>query len=356
MPPPLRKKGPKVVDPEVERSRKRGALLGLAVGDALGSTNEFRKLTAPPFPQLCDGPHTEMRGGGPFQLKPGQVTDDTHMACCLANVLRVSGSYDAGEAAKAYLAWKGVSFDVGNSTREVLEAIQAGTPRELAAQRAWTRSGRRTAGNGSLMRTAPIGVFFASDSQRRLAASLEDSALTHYDPKCQLACAALNASIAAAVTSLDGPKPDALVDAANAEISRAAAELGRAMSDFVVEVRSGADELRADLSAARQSDPMLYGPELHLLLQEGFVRVSFRLAYWELLHAKSFEAALLDVVNRGGDSDTNGAITGSLLGAVYGEEAIPARWREPVLNALQNERPGPLRDVYHPLALLELVP
>src|SRR6185312_17217461 len=106
-------------------------------------------------------------------------------------------------------------------------------------------------------------------------------------------------------------------------------------------------DLAADLAAARRDDPDLYG-DLHLHGSAGFVRVAFRLAYWELWHAPSFEGALVDVVNRGGDADTNAAITGALLGACYGEGAIPSEWTKAVL-----EFPG--RDGLHPRTLLGLV-
>jgi ADP-ribosylglycohydrolase len=113
--------------------------------------------------------------------------------------------------------------------------------------------------------------------------------------------------------------------------------------------------LTADLRAAQEDDPSLYGPELHLQDQQAFVRVAFRLAFWELLHAGSFEAALIDVVNRGGDADTNGAICGALVGATYGVASVPDRWWRPVLTALNDDRENPLASAYHPQALLALV-
>jgi ADP-ribosylglycohydrolase len=94
---------------------------------------------------------------------------------------------------------------------------------------------------------------------------------------------------------------------------------------------------------------------LSLHHHQGFVRVAFRLAFWELVHAGSFEAGLIDVVNRGGDADTNGAVTGALLGSLYGEAHIPSTWRARVLDALQDEPPSPLRDTYHPRRLLDLI-
>ena len=110
-------------------------------------------------------------------------------------------------------------------------------------------------------------------------------------------------------------------------------------------------DLEEDLALASLADPQLLRGPVHLHRSQGFVRVAFRLAFWELMHGPSFEAALVDVVNRGGDADANGAITGALLGAFFGEGAIPAVWRERVINSVPSE-PSPLRDLYHPATLL----
>jgi ADP-ribosylglycohydrolase len=118
--------------------------------------------------------------------------------------------------------------------------------------------------------------------------------------------------------------------------------------------RAAVAAVHEDLNLALEDDPGLYAGEVHLHEAEGFVRVALRLAFWELYRAPSFEAALVDVVNRGGDADTNAAVTGALLGAYWGEEAIPARWRRTVLSALEGET-GPFADTYHPRRLLELV-
>ena len=329
--------------------------MGLGVGDALGATTEFRRMEAPAFPALLDGTHTEMKGGGRFSLKPGQVTDDTQMACCLAAALKGASAYDPAAAHREYLAWMPHAFDVGEQTKGALEALKAGAPPELVSREQWIQGARKPAGNGSLMRTAPIGVHFSAAPDPRRLGSFQDSALTHFDPRCQLACAAFNASLAAAIHSRTAPTPSALVAAARTELSVAGASLGRLMPEFVQAVQEAVLHLREDLVLAAADDPQLHGPELHLLAQQGFVRVAFRLAYWELHHAPSFEAALIDVVNRGGDADTNGAITGALLGAQHGEGAIPNRWKTAVMEALSTGRGGPLWDKYHPRILLELV-
>jgi len=299
------------------RDRALGSLLGLAVGDALGTTLEFTVLDAPPFPSLATGPHRDVIGGGPHRVARGQVTDDTQMACCLAASLKALGRFDARDVAQRYAAWEPIAFDVGMQTGASLEQL-ARMPDDadpIAGGRlVWSSSTRRKpAGNGSLMRTAPIAVFFADDDEERRRASLVDSAITHFDPRCRLACAAFNAAI---VHSFD---------AAREELAAGARWLLREEPSLAQDIQSAQADLTADLDAAQKDDPELYTPELHLHEMEGFVRVAFRLAFWELVHAPSFEAALIDVVNRGGDADTNGAITGALLGAHYGASAIPER-------------------------------
>lgn len=350
-PPPRPRRGP---DPTRSSARSRGALLGLAVGDALGATLELKRLHAPPFPTLADGPHRDITGGGPFQVKPGQVTDETQVACCVAQSLKVLGRYDRSDVAARLAQWRPHAFDIGQQTLQVLEGLAGGLRPDDAGRLLWLKGSRDLAGNGSLARTAPIGVFFARDAARRVEASLEDSTLTHFDFRCQLACAAFNGAIAGAITAPAAAKPDALVAAAQADLTAARALAGRRCPEFIDDVTRAGEALQADLDAARSSDPLLYGPELHLFHHHGSVRVAFRLAFWELLHAPSFEAGLIDVVNRGGDADTHGAIAGALLGAWHGEEQIPERWRCAVLEALLQGRPSPLATEYHPKRLLEL--
>ncbi len=354
---PVHGDGKAAAGPGIDRERAAGALFGLAVGDALGTTLEFTQPPAPPFPALARGPHREMTGGGPFALAPGQVTDDTHMACCLAASLRELGRHDARDVARRYVAWLPHTFDVGVQTRASLQALErlpAGADPDEAGRAVWSAGGRSAAGNGSLMRTAPIGVFFASREELRRAASMEDSAVTHFDPRCQIACAALSAMIAIAMARPAASFPRVqLLDVAREEIRLAAAELRVRFGDLTAEIDAGERALRSDVDAAAADDPGLYRPELHLHQHAGFVRVALRLALWEFVHAPSFEAGLVDVVNRGGDADTNGAITGALLGAYHGQAAIPQRWRDTVMGALADQ-PGPLRDLYHPRQLFTL--
>lgn len=386
MPPPPRRPPPKQKGPDpLPGQRGRGALLGLAVGDALGAPMRGRNLLAPLFPQLADGMR-RMPTGGKFksripqdpmtanyedfpegipadaelpppivELRKGQVTDETHMACCIAWSLKEVKSYHAADVARRYRAWKPHAFDMSDPMREVLNEMDSGLPVLTAGRRVWLRGFRRSCTNSSLARTAPIGVFFAKDDAARLQASFDDSALTHYDPRCQLACAALNEAIAKAITGGDKLPPMDLITAAQKGLSIGAAALARSLPEHVEEVSFAKTLLWADLEAAQQQNPLLYGPELHLHRHHGHVRIAFRLAFWELLHAPSLEAALVDVANRGADADAHGAITGALLGAFYGEGAIPAEWKQLVLESMNTVR-GPLWTLYHPRHLLTLAP
>ena len=341
-------KAPTVASVEQIRSRQKGALLGLAVGEAMGIRNEQRNLPAAQFPELNEGPLQEPRGGGRFELPPGQVSWGSELAMVLSTTLRNLRRYDVIETGKAYARWLPGAFDVPDAIKAALEQITEGRSPEYSGRRVWLEGFQKVRDNAPLARTAPIGVFFHSKRDERLNASLEDTAVTHFDPICQLACATFNGILAAAI-SAPGERlnPDDLLKVAEAELSLAAATLGRKESDWVAQTKDAADWLREDLKYAQQDDPELYGPDLHLFFPwPTSIRVTYRLAFWELFHAPSLEAAIVDVVNRGGDSDTNAAVTGALFGAIFGESAVPQAWVERVMEARGT--------AYHPRNLVTL--
>ncbi len=355
-PPPPKKK--KVYVKEATEAqvvaRGRGALLGLACGDALGATHEGRRYQAPMFPDLCGGVYTEIVGKGPFNVKPGQVTDETQLATALAMGLKERKRYDLIETAKDYARWMPHAFDVDPETKAALSLLVDGRTGEHSGRRYWMDSRPRPASNNSLGRAAPIGVFFYKDQPRRIEASTLDSAITHFDPRCQLGCVIVNAVIAACLyTPNEKATHDDMLKQIEADLSIAAANLGRQHPDVIVQITDSAEWLREDIRMARESDPLLYGPDIHLHVHEKGVRTALRLALWELFHAPDFEQALIDVVNRGGDADTNAAITGAMYGAWVGEAGIPPRWTEAVLEALR-ESPGHLANTYHPKNLVLL--
>lgn len=361
MPPPPKRRatGP---DP-LPGQRARGALLGLAIGNALAVPTAGRPFFAPSFPQLAEGPYLDLHGGGPHELRKGQVTEPTQLAVALALSLRDVKRYDAGDALRRYRAWQSHAFAVSEPMKEVLQECEAGMTSQVkeAGRRVWLKNFRRVAPAGALPRVVPLGVHLTKDAFALAKAALEDTALTHFDPRCQLASAGLCAAIAKAVTGGPNLKAADLLPAAEVGISLAGAALGRQEKDYVQEVARASALLREDLALAAQDDPQLYGPELHLHRPgNNAVRAAFRLAFWELLHVPTAERALLDVIHRGGDTEVHASITGALLGAFHGEHALPEEWRQKVLLALQPYNPlqkgTVLWEVYHPRHLLLLAP
>ncbi|MDF1554076.1 MAG: ADP-ribosylglycohydrolase family protein, partial [Deferrisomatales bacterium] len=177
----------------LDPGRFHGALLGLAVGDALGTTVEFQ------VPGTFE-PVTDLVGGGPFHLAPGQWTDDTSMALCLAESLAERGGFDPADQMRRYLRWyregvwssTGKCFDIGTATRGALERFErTGEP--------YSGTDPDAKGNGSLMRLAPVPLFFAADPARAIEFSGESSRTTHGAAVCVDACRYLGALIVGAV-------------------------------------------------------------------------------------------------------------------------------------------------------------
>jgi ADP-ribosyl-[dinitrogen reductase] hydrolase len=282
------------------RDRFRGALLGLAVGDALGAPAEF--LTAA---QVRDrwGVLADMVGGGCHDVLPGEGSDATEMMLELAESLATRDEFDPEDVVARYRAWFAAGpRDVSLTTRTVMLVLAAGTPWDLASRRAYEVLGFPTAGNGSVMRCAPIALRYATDPEARRRVSLRESTITHYDFLAGWSCVALNELIVAAMAGRLEESLPAIVAALEPDDSRVAATLRDA-------VEAEAEEIHA----------------------AAFVLDSLGAAVWAVLHTSSFEGALCEIVNRGGDCDTVGAITGALAGARYGADAIPARWLEALL-------------------------
>lgn len=353
---PKKSKTPATVEPAKRLDRQKGALWGLALGDALGVTLQDKRLPAPDFPDLAEGLHTEMKGSTSKSLRPGQVSRPTQLAVCLASVLKNQNTYDAAEALKAYRKWAKDYKPLGPQLEPLFQAYDAGLFRPTAAIRHWVAQRPTSHGNVSLGRTGPLGVFFSQRAAERLAASMEDSALTHFHPLCQLACVFVNAAVATAIESVEDATVEAMLEASQQELRKAGAALSREYPEFSIHIQEAAEQLLEDCAWAQKPDPQLYGPDLFIHSMAEHVRVTFRLALWELVHAHSGEAALIDVVNRGGDTSTNGAVTGLLLGARFGMGTFPERWVETVRDSLSTAYPRTSAWThYHPRHLLQLV-
>ena len=283
----------RVFNAEAELDRCRGALLGLAVGDALGMPVEFMQPGT--FP-----PVTEMTGGGPYDLLPGEWTDDTSMALCLAESLIECRGFDAEDQLRRYVRWfrqghlssVGYCFDIGNTTRAALEAFRAtGQPSALSSP--------DSAGNGSIMRLAPIPMFYANSMVHAVDYAGQSSATTHAAPEAVEACRYMAAVMVRALHGSD--KEDVLAPA-----------LVNELSDNLKRVSFGSFRI--------------FGPPQ--IRGSGYVVESLEAALWAFHNSENFAEGALLAVNLGDDADTTGAVYGQIAGAFYGANAIPAHWLE----------------------------
>jgi ADP-ribosylglycohydrolase len=272
------------------------------VGDSLGSLVEFRspRDIARQYP---DGVR-DLADGGTWNTIAGQPTDDSELALDLARTLVSQTSWSSEAVAAAYAGWYASRpFDIGGTTRQALSAAAAAAQDKAGAAR--KAASRESQANGALMRCAPIGVW-ARDAAEAAAAARQDAALTHPHPICQAASAAFVAAIA---TGIGGGDREAMLTAAEAAMPE-----------------PDAAPLRAALSRARAGE----GPA-DFMSQQGWVLIAFENAFRHLAIGTAIEDALIETVGAGGDTDTNGAICGALLGATAGRRSLPARWILPVL-------------------------
>lgn len=275
-------------------NRFEGALLGLACGDAVGTTLEFRARGS-------FAPLTDMVGGGPFSLRAGQWTDDTSMALCLAESLLVKGDCDPRDQMTRYANWyqwgywssTGQCFDIGMATREAIQQYLR-TGNALAGSEA-----ARSAGNGSLMRLAPVAMAYAHDEQRVQEMAALSSRTTHAAAECLDACRLFAVAVSRA---LQGASKAQVLDLA-------ALPFG---SPRIAEIAQGSWR-----SKSREQ-----------IQSSGYVVHSLEAALWCFDRHESFEAAVLEAANLGDDADTTAAIAGQIAGAFWGRRGIPAHWLE----------------------------
>lgn len=282
--------------------RYRGCLLGLAAGDALGTTLEFEQ------PGSFE-PLTDMVGGGPFHLKPGEWTDDTSMALCLAESLVTKRDFDPVHQLETYCRWwrnghlsvKGRCFDIGITTSSSLRRFEESRQPYPGS----TRPG--AAGNGSLMRLAPAPLAFASDPEKAITLAGESSRTTHGAAECVEACRYFAGLLLAAVSGMS--KREIL---SNSYEPAVAHFLRNPLTGKVAQIAGG--------SFAVKEPPQIRG--------SGYVVHTLEAALWAFHRTDTFRDGALAVVNLGEDADTTGAVYGQIAGAYYGAEGIPAEWRE----------------------------
>lgn len=281
--------------PDVLRDRFRGSLLGLAVGDALGAPAEF--LTAEQVVERY-GVITDLLGGGVYDLRPGEVTDATEMMLCLAESLADHGAFEPEDIMERLAVWlENQPAHVSLTVRAALISYRSGTHWDVASRRAYEILGGPTAGNGSLIRCAPVGLLYCRDTDMRHEISHRESMLTHFDRLAGWSCAAFN---------------DLLTGAVHGDLEQGLPEMAAAFVD---------EDKR--VAAVLQDTP---NAEVEEIVSSSYVLDTLQTALWTVLHAADLEHAVTMAVNMGNDATAAGAVTGALAGAMYGESAIPERW------------------------------
>lgn len=275
--------------------RFRGCLLGLAVGDAVGTTVEFQ-------PRGTFAPVTDMVGGGPFYLESGQWTDDTSMALCLATSLIEKGQFDAIDQMNRYRDWyengylssTGTCFDIGNTVTQALNQYKkTGNP--------FSGSTRpRSAGNGCLMRLAPVPMFCYPDRDLTMYFSGESSRTTHGATECVEASRLFGDML---FRALYGAKKEEIL--VGHELDEIASRSIQAIAN-----REYQNKIVTEIRGS------------------GYVVESLEAALWCFWTTETFEQAVLNATNLGDDADTTAAICGQLAGAFYGVQGILSHWLE----------------------------
>ena len=277
------------------QNRFRGCLLGLATADAVGTTLEFK-------PPGSFQPLTDLVGGGPFQLQPGQWTDDTSMALCLATSLVEKQGFDPADQMQRYVNWyrdgylssTGTCFDIGNTVSAALRRFEAtGEPYSGATD-------PFSAGNGSIMRLAPVAMAYAGDESTAVDRAADSSRTTHGAPEAVDACRLYTAVL---VRALHGaPKTD-LLDISPWPYAP--------LAPHIEAIRQG---------SFRHKDP----PDI---AGTGYVVRSLEAALWAFDRTDNFRDGCLLATNLGDDADTTAAVYGQVAGAFYGLDGLPAAWR-----------------------------
>jgi ADP-ribosyl-[dinitrogen reductase] hydrolase len=284
--------------------RFRGCLLGLAVGDALGTTLEFEQPSS--FEPIDD-----LVGGGIFRLKAGEWTDDTSMALCLAESLITRQKFDPIDQLERYVRWyrdghlssNGRYFDIGNTVRSALTRFEQTHEPNCGSTDPYT------AGNGSIMRLAPVPMFYSRKPSEALERSGDSSRTTHGAIAAVDACRYFGGLIAGA---LNGISKEKLL----------AARFSPTGTYWNQHPLAPEIEIIAQGSFKRRRPPEIKGT--------GYVVSSLEAALWAFYRSDSFREGCLLAVNLGDDADTTGAVFGQIAGAYYGESGIPEVWRSKI--------------------------
>src|SRR3954451_9206459 len=279
----------------VDPNRAVGALIGLAVGDALGAPVEGVGADD------LDGKHTDMTGGGLYGLRPGQGTGATEMALQLATSLVQVGGYDANHALGSYIDWYRTDPPgMSDHMRQVLGSVEGGSDAYRATSAVHVDVGANV-GNGAVVRATPIGIAFAGREEALRDATVADAALTHFDPLPGKVALLHNQVISWALT---GGPPLVFRQLKDPEW------LDDRIEDVVIPATAGVLGYAVALSKS----------------ESGSALAAIAIGLAAFFNSDDFEQGVTWAVNLGGDSDSNGAVTGALLGVRFGIAGIPERW------------------------------
>jgi len=281
----------------------RGAVYGALVGDAFGGQVEFiRKM---PLPEETVDEACLMRGGGALRLAPGQITDDGELTICLARALS-----KGKDAARYYAKWlRSNPIDIGNACRMAFGIRKNPTNEQMMVHTNSFVGLRENQSNGALMRATPIAAFFYEEPDVVVAAMARDDALlSHPSPVCQDANAAYCVAIAYLIR---GRSPQEAFSAAEAVVTN------ETVRSWLADAKN--QKTTADIVVDMERNNI------------GWARWGFTLAFYNLMHNTCYSDALRDTIRHGGDTDTNAAIVGGMMGALFGCRAIPHEWLKPVL-------------------------
>ena len=286
-------------------SRARGALLGLVAGNQLGVPTEHLGTAD----AIRDAFPNGVRDLAP-PPKNSPYDDDAAMTLLIGESLLASMGFDAADAARRWVKWMKVDGrGIGITTKRALTLIDRGKEPFEAGRLVYQENPRRSAGNGSVMRCLPVALRFHDDVDRLIRASTQQAAITHADERCTWGAAAVNL---AARELLHGN-----IYFVDEVLHRIGDRAPRVLRDAMHRVPR---ELESDLPVAVAGEA-------------GYVVHCIEIAFWFATHDRSLEEALIYLAQAGGDTDTNAAVAGALLGARYGETALPPRWIDQLVGA-----------------------
>lgn len=278
--------------------KAKGCLMGQVAGDSLGSLVEF--MTPVMIKTRYPNGLTDLQDGGVWETLSGQATDDSEMAITLARSIIRNSNYNQFEVLKSYQRWlNSKPFDCGITISKALNGIKS----------------EHSQANGALMRVAPIGILGANFSFSDITDwAKKDAELTHINNVCVQTNILFASVIADAISQTITPL------------------------DLYTTLLQRAKDINADLSIMSVIEEAKTQPPSDYLEKQGWVLIAFHNAIWHMLNSKNPYQAIVDTASQGGDTDTNSAICGALMGAIYGIEAFPMQWQNAVLNCKPSEK------------------